>query len=148
MNCFDRICNVLERSLAIDPESITRETNLMRDLGAESIDLLDVMYHLEHEFNIMLPRGEIERRTRGEMTPEEFAPDGILSPSALARLHVIMPEVPETELKPGLKVREIPRLMTVATLERLVNEEVERQSLARIARASSTIAAGVSAPLA
>ena len=124
MDQFERIRNVVAEALAVDPDDIKHETNLLRDLGAESIDLLDVIFRLEKEFDIRLPRGEIERRTRGTMTDAEFIQDGCLSAAALAQLRTVMPEVPASEFAPGLRLRDLPQLMTVASLERIVSEQL------------------------
>lgn len=124
MDHFETIRTVIAEALYVDKDDVKRDTNLIRDLSAESIDFLDIMFRLEKEFGIKIPRGEIERRTRGSMSDEEFAEKGCLTPAALARLKDVMPEVPERELTPGLMVRDIPRLMTAASFERIVLEQL------------------------
>ena len=52
---------------------------LMTDLGAESLDFLDIVFRLEREFDIQITRGEMERASRGDLTQDEFAPGGVIS---------------------------------------------------------------------
>jgi len=125
MDHFETIRTVIADALYVEKDDVNRDTNLIRDLGAESIDFLDIMFRLEKEFGIKIPRGEIERRTRGDMSDEEFAENGCLTPKALARLKDVMPEVSSDALVPGLMVRDIPRLMTAASFERIVLEQLE-----------------------
>lgn len=59
MSVYNTIVEVLGESLAVDPQQVTPGSNLLTDLGAESIDLLDIVFHLEHEFGIRIERGEL-----------------------------------------------------------------------------------------
>lgn len=59
MSVHDRVVSVVSRSLAVEPDQITPASNLLTDLGADSIDLLDIIFHLEHEFGIEVDRGEL-----------------------------------------------------------------------------------------
>jgi acyl carrier protein len=129
MSRSDRIREVIASSLLISEDDIEPDSRLIRDLGAESIDLLDILFRLEQEFDVKLPRGEIERRARGSMSDDEFAKGGVLTEVARERLKEVMPEVSPAELVPGLTLRDIPQLMTVRTLERIVAEAVGRDDV-------------------
>src|SRR5690606_38358555 len=124
MEKFEKIQNVIADALYVDKEEVTREANLMKDLGAESIDFLDIIFRLEKEFDIKLPKGEVEKKAREGMTDEEFAVNGRLSDKALARVREMMPEIPADQFQSGLLVRDIPSLFTVATFERMVDEQL------------------------
>lgn len=128
MDNFERIRDAIAVALAVDAEDIKRDTNLILDLGAESIDFLDIIFRLEKEFDIKIPRGEIERRTRGAMSDEEFAVNGRLTDAALEQIRIMMPEVPVDAIVSGLMVRDIPRLMTAASFERIVEEQISKRS--------------------
>lgn len=123
MSTFESVRKVIADTLYVEPEEVTREASLMQDLGAESLDFLDIIFQLEKEFGIEIPRGEIEKRARGEMSEEEFAVEGKLTPAAIAKVRELMPEVDPERLSPGLMTRDIPSLFTAATFERLVNEQ-------------------------
>ncbi len=46
-------------ALGVDDEDVTRDATLQGDLGAESIDFLDIVFRLERNFGIKIPRGEL-----------------------------------------------------------------------------------------
>jgi acyl carrier protein len=129
---FDKIQDIVTEALYCDKEQVTRAANLMADLGAESIDFLDIVFRIEKAFGIKLPRGEIELRARGDLAQGEFEIHGVLQEKGLDRLRSFMPEVPKNKIKPGLRVKDIPTLFSVATFERMVLERLENQKKSRI----------------
>ncbi|HMD53958.1 MAG TPA: phosphopantetheine-binding protein, partial [Phycisphaerae bacterium] len=56
---FVKVREVLTNALAVDPEEVTPEARLNQDLGAESIDYLDIQFQLEKTFSIKIPQGEL-----------------------------------------------------------------------------------------
>ena len=70
----ERVREIVAEALARSPSDVRLDSILMADLGAESLDFLDIVFKLEHEFHIQITRGEMERAARGEMSDEEFAP--------------------------------------------------------------------------
>ena len=102
----------------------------MRDLNAESIDFLDIVFRVEKEFGIKIPKGEIERRARGSLSDEQFAVNGLLTEAGLVQLRMAMPEVEADEIKSGLYLRDIASLFRVATFERMVREQLQPASMA------------------
>ena len=124
MKNLDRVRKVIAEALYIDIEEVTPNASLMKDLGAESIDFLDIMFRVEKEFSIKMPKGEIERRARGGLSDAEFAVEGKLTDKALARIREAMPEVSPDMLKPGLLVRDVPSLFTVTTFARMVDTQI------------------------
>jgi len=115
---------VIADALARDVSEIQPEHNLMEDLGAESLDFLDIVFKLERAFGIQITRGEMERAARGDMTDEEFAPSGVISEAGLARLRELMPEA-AGRIKPGLRPVQILALFSVRTFVNLA--EAKRQ---------------------
>jgi acyl carrier protein len=109
--------------LGLGLEEVQLDSKLMDDLGAESLDFLDIVFRLERAFGIQITRGEMQKAARGEMSDEEFAPDGVISEAGLARLRQLMPEASE-RIEPGLRPAEILRLFTVQTF---VNTVVAKQ---------------------
>lgn len=104
-------------------EAVSLSSRLMRDLGAESLDYLDIVFRLEDEFSIKIPRGEIEKSARGPLSEAEFAPAGIVSEAGLARLRELLPESAD-EIGPGLRAASILSLFTVETFAKLVAQKV------------------------
>ena len=115
-----------ERTRAIVADALGRNDSevklssiLMADLGAESLDFLDIVFRLEREFSIQITRGEMERAARGDMSAEEFAPAGVISERGLARLKELMPEAAD-RIQPGLLPTTILTLFSVQTFANMV----------------------------
>ena len=119
----ERVREMVAEALARTPAEVRLESVLMSDLGAESLDFLDIVFKLEHEFHIQITRGEMERAARGDMTDDEFAPGGVVSEQGLARLRELMPEA-AARIRPGLRPREILSLFSVQTFVNLVRAKL------------------------
>lgn len=117
---FDKIQEIISEALYCEKDQVAREANLMADLGAESIDFLDIVFRLEKAFNIKLPKGEVELKARGDLAEGEFEIHGVLQEKGLERLRSMMPEVDPAKIKQGLRVKDIATLFTVASFERMV----------------------------
>jgi acyl carrier protein len=105
--------------LAIDPAKITPNASLIDDLGAESLDFLDLVFRLETDHKVKIPRDGI-RLVAQEGLADGFEQAGVLTPAAIERLRILMPEVSQAKLVPGLRSHQIPNLFTVETFVRLV----------------------------
>jgi len=115
----DAVRRIVAESLGRAVTDVRPSSNLMEDLGAESLDFLDIVFRVEREFGIQITRGEMERASRGDMTPEEFAPGGVISEAGLARLRELMPEAAE-RIAPGLRPSTILTLFSVQTFANMV----------------------------
>jgi acyl carrier protein len=118
---------VVAEALARDLAEVKLDSNLMEDLGAESLDFLDIVFKLERAFGIQITRGEMERAARGTMTDEEFAPQGVISEAGLARLRELMPEA-GARIRPGLRPVQILSLFSVQTFANLVKAKQQGQT--------------------
>jgi acyl carrier protein len=123
-NVEETVLNIVAEALATDRAKLTLSSNLMEDLGAESLDFLDIVFKIERAFEIQITRGEMERVARGDMSEEDFAPGGVISTAGLARLRELMPEAADRIL-PGLRPVQILGLFTVQTFVNLVNGKRE-----------------------
>jgi len=56
---YEKVSATLVEALNVDEDEVTPEATLQGDLGAESIDFLDIVFRLEREFGIKIPRGEL-----------------------------------------------------------------------------------------
>ena len=118
-----RVRKVVAESLCVELDEVQTSSNLINDLGAESIDFLDIMFRLEKEFEIKIPQREIERQARGDMTPEEFEIDGVLQPKGLLRLKELIPEIDPGSWREGMALRELPALFTVGVFIGIVKRK-------------------------
>lgn len=92
---------------------------LMADLHAESLDFLDIVFRIERDFDIEITRGEMEQASRGDMSQDEFAPNGVISEAGLVRLRELMPEAAD-RIVPGLRPSTILTLFSVQTFANMV----------------------------
>lgn len=118
---------IVAESLAIDVAMVSPTISLIEELGAESLDFLDIVFKLERAYDIQITRCELERAARGDMTDDEFAPGGVISEAGLGRLRELMPEV-AVQIKPGLHPAQILSLFTVQTFVHLVIGKQEQRS--------------------
>jgi acyl carrier protein len=105
--------------LAIDPAKVGPNASLIDDLGAESLDFLDLVFRLETDYGVKIPRDGIRLAAQDGLA-DGFEQGGVLTPDALDRLRTLMPEVAAARLAPGLRTHQIANLFTVETFVRLV----------------------------
>ncbi|CAM2820292.1 acyl carrier protein [Legionella worsleiensis] len=129
---YPKVREIIADVLVIDAEEVSLNSRLITDLGAESIDFLDLVFQLEKEFKIKIPRGQLEKNARGELAEDEFEKGGTLTPAGLDALKNYLSEVPAEQFKSNMKVNEIPMLFTVETFCKLVVSAVNEQQSAEI----------------
>src|SRR5688500_13162869 len=81
---FAKVRTALVDALGVDDEEVTPEATLVGDLGAESIDFLDIVFRLEKAFNIKIPRGELF--PEDILTNTEYINDGKVNSTGIAKL--------------------------------------------------------------
>ncbi|MEM0926729.1 MAG: phosphopantetheine-binding protein [Planctomycetota bacterium] len=86
---FGKVQEVLEEALGVEEEEVTPEATLMFDLGAESIDFLDIVFRLEKSFEIEIPREELS--PEDILTNSQYVQDGLVTADGLAELKNRMP---------------------------------------------------------
>src|SRR5882724_3037946 len=87
---FSKVSSTLVEALNVDAEDIRPASTLQGDLGAESIDFLDIVFRLEREFGIKIPRGELFPESIFQGDPE-FVNNGKVTPKGLSELRSKMP---------------------------------------------------------
>ena len=127
---FDKVQEIIADALYVEKEECQKDATLIGDLGAESIDFLDIIFRLEQEFGVKLPKGEVERKARGELSDDEFAVNGVIQPQGLENLRVAVPSAKSEQIKNGMMVRDIPSLFTVETFHQMVEEKLVPQAVA------------------
>lgn len=117
---YPKVKNIVADVLVIDEADVALNKRLIGDLGAESIDFLDLVFQLEREFNIKIPRGQLEKNARGNLNQAEFEQAGTITPNGMTALRHYFSEVSESHFPASMKVSEIPTLFTVETFCKLV----------------------------
>jgi acyl carrier protein len=111
---------VVAKSLDIDPERVQLSASLVDELGAQSLDMLDMAFMLEREFRISFPRTDILERAVAHFGEETLVRDGVVTAFGLRLLRRGMPELDATRLQPGLPAADVVRMVTVQTFVRIV----------------------------
>ena len=117
---FAIVRSCFAEALGLDDDEVTLDATVIEDLGAESLDFLDIAFRLEEAFGIKIPRGDIQGGAEAGTEDQPFEIDGVLTELGLTKLREAMPEVPADRFRSGLTVREIPTLFTVETFVNLV----------------------------
>lgn len=115
-----KVAETIAEALGRDLNEVQLTTPLMEGLDAESIDFLDIVFRLERQFKVKIPRGKIVEDARGTLSEEEFEQKGYLTEAGFKRLREHLSEVPPERFKSPMKARDIPRLFTVETFCKLV----------------------------
>ncbi len=115
---FDKVKAVLVDALAVDEEQVTPRATLVGDLGAESIDLLDIAFRLEKAFNIKIPRDELV--PMDILSNEQYVRDGRVTPEGIAELRRRMPYANLDEFAANPVVQDFVNLLTVGDMCRYV----------------------------
>jgi len=123
---FQKLQCVIRNVLGVKLEQITLNSILVKDLGAESIDLLDLSFLIEDEFKISIEHNEFEKEVKTRIPGGEFEKEGSLTPAALEELKKALPEVDRSRLVPGFRKAEIPSLLTVSVFVRLIRRKLEQ----------------------
>lgn len=119
---FAKVKEVLVDALGVDDDAVTEKATLTGDLGAESIDFLDIVFRLEKTFGIKIPRGELF--PDDILNNPEFVDNGKLTANGLAQLKKTMPHADFTDFQKDPDVNKMPNLFTVKTIVNYVASKV------------------------
>lgn len=117
---YPKVAEIIAAALPCDIERVKPEASLIDDLGAQSIDFLDIVFRIERAFKVKIPRGKIVEEARGDLSAAEFDQRGVVSEAGQARLKAFLSEVPPERFTSPLKVADIPRLFTTETFCKMV----------------------------
>lgn len=104
-----RVVAIVAEALDVDPARVTRQSSFIDDLGAESIDFLDIVFKLETAFGRQIPEQDIWKGSIDTSSPEKVA-------EGVARLRERMPDFNWARLPAQLSAADLPRLITVQTI--------------------------------
>ncbi|TES89655.1 MAG: acyl carrier protein [Desulfobacteraceae bacterium] len=123
---FKEVKEVLVDALGVDDDEVTAEATLMGDLGAESIDFLDIVFRLEKTFGIKIPRVELFP-AENLMNDSELVQNGKLTEKGLAELRDKMPHTDITEFVNNPDINKLGDLFTVNAIVNYVENKLDRQ---------------------
>jgi acyl carrier protein len=115
---YTKVTKVLVQSLGVEEDDIKPSATLQADLGAESIDFLDIVFRLERECGIKIPRGELFSERVFELSTK-IVQDGHVTAEGLAALRSQMPYADLTTLERDRRLNGIDDLFTVDQVRRV-----------------------------
>lgn len=116
---LQRVQEVLVDALGVDDDEVTEQATLMGDLGAESIDFLDIVFRLEKAFGIKIPREELFP-AETLMNNPEFVNNGKLTERGLAELREKMPHSDISAFEKDPDINKLSDLFTVGMIVNFV----------------------------
>ncbi len=119
---YGKVKNVLVDALGVDDDEIREDATLTADLGAESIDFLDIVFRLEKTFSIKIPRGELF--PDDILNNPEYVDGGKMTEKGLATLKSAMPHADFTDFEADPDVAQMPNLFTVKTIVNYVTTKL------------------------
>ena len=117
---FEEVREVLVDALGLDDDEVTENATLMGDLGAESIDFLDIVFRLEKSFGIKIPREELFPAESLISNPE-FVSNGKLTDKGIAEFKQRMPHSDLSALQENPDINRLPDLFTVGSVVNFVD---------------------------
>ncbi len=124
---FTKVSATLVEALNVDEEDVKPTSTLQGDLGAESIDFLDIVFRLEREFGIKIPRGELFPESIFQGDPD-FVQNGRVTDKGLAELKARMPYADLSDFEKNPEVGNISDLFTVELIARYVQGKLENKN--------------------
>jgi acyl carrier protein len=108
-------------ALGVSEDEATPDATLMDDLGAESIDLLDILFRIERSTGVKIQASDLGEHIQGGIPDDEFGDEnGIVSEKGLEQLKKVMPQIDADELRGKLEAEKVITLFTVGNLADMV----------------------------
>ena len=111
---FDKVKEALVDALGVDDDEVTEDATMVGDLGAESIDFLDIVFQLEQSFGISIPREDLF--PDDILTNAEYVNDGKVTSAGLEKLKARMPFADLTRFENNPQVQDFGNMLTVRDL--------------------------------
>jgi acyl carrier protein len=124
---YSKVSATLVEALNVDEEDIKPKATLQGDLGAESIDFLDIVFRLEREFGIKIPRGELFPESIFSGDPD-YVNNGKVTEQGLAELRTRMPFADLSKFEKNPEVNAISDLFTVEMITRYIEGKLGEPS--------------------
>jgi acyl carrier protein len=121
---FEKVRESIVEALGVDEEDVAPSATLFDDLGAESLDLLDIVFRLEKTFGIKIPRSGIQQDILSAegIKEADVLIDGAFTALGAQKLRERMPEIDKDRIYEGFRVDDIPTLFTVQTFVNIVKQ--------------------------
>lgn len=119
---FEKVQAALIDALGVDDDEVTPGATLVGDLGAESIDFLDIVFRLEKAFGISIPREDLS--PEDILTNSQFVKDGLVTAEGMAKLKSRMPWADLSKFEKNPRVQDFGNLLTVQDMCNYVGTKI------------------------
>jgi len=119
---FDKVKDVLVDALGVDDDEVTPEAKLSADLGAESIDYLDIQFRLEKAFGIKIEKDEM--LPENVLSDSRYVQDGKVTDAGMTELRKRLPHADLTDFDKHRAVNEFTNVFTVDTMVKFVQSKL------------------------
>lgn len=121
------VSTVVAEALALEEDEVTPEATLMDELGAESIDLLDILFRVERTMGVKIQAAELSDYVQGGIPDEEFGDEeaNVITPVGMAQLKKVMPQIADQDLDGQLTPENVMSYFTVKNLAELVSSRAD-----------------------
>ncbi len=123
---LQKVKDILTDALGVDEGEVAEDASLVADLGAESIDFLDIIFRLEKTFNIKIPRGDLFPEDL--LSDENYVQEGKLTPQGLKVLKEKVPYVNLSEFEKNPDISGLANLFTVGMIVNYVTNRLASQA--------------------
>lgn len=120
---FGKVQEVLVEALGVDDDEVTAEAKLVSDLGAESIDFLDIVFRLEKAFDIKIQQGEMI--PDNVLNDPQYVQDGKVTDQGMTELRSRLPHADLEEFDASRAVDDFSDIFTVDTIVKFVEAKLE-----------------------
>src|SRR4051812_42477145 len=124
---YTKVSATLVEALNVDEDEISPASTLQGDLGAESIDFLDIVFRLEREFGIKIPRGELFPESIFQGDPD-FVQNGKVTEKGLEELRTRMPFADLSDFEKNPEVSRLSDLFTVELITRYIEGKLAQKN--------------------
>jgi len=109
---FEKVRTTLVDALNVDEDEVTLKSRLRGDLNAESIDFLDIVFRLEKQFGVKIPREELFPESIFQGDPQ-FVTDGKVNEAGIRELQDRMPFADLSDFRKDPRLEKMEDLFTV-----------------------------------
>ena len=121
---FEKVRATLVDALSVDEDDVQEDATVMGDLGAESIDFLDIVFRLEKSFNIKIPQEEL--MPRDILSNADYVVDKKLNAAGLAALKKAMPHADLTGFEKNPDIDKLADTFTVGAIVKFIEAKLAK----------------------
>lgn len=123
---LDFVTESISESSGLEVENIQSNSTLFKGLGLTSIDMVEIFYMLEMEYDISLRVSDFEKDIKEDMDGEAFEIDNVITEQGLKAVKQKLPEIDSNIIQPGLTVDQLMEFITVRSLANLVHAKINK----------------------